>query len=85
MTHHLTADRPAWMSPAADALRQRAGRILLALMLVMAAVGAAVVPLLADLIAAVAGILALHMVLTALMMARPKPVRAGSAKLLEAA
>jgi hypothetical protein len=60
------------------------GRILLALILVMAGIGAAATPLLADLMSAVAGALIISLVFAAWTTLRPGRHRVGTKNLLKA-
>jgi hypothetical protein len=68
-----------------EAAHQGAGRVLLAAILVMAGVGAAAAPLLADLLSAAAGVLIVSLVFAAWTSARKSTGRVRSTNLLEAA
>ncbi len=69
----------SWMSATAGTLP---GRVVLASILVVTGIGAAVAPLLADLLSATAGVLTLSLILAAWTSVRQAPARAGTTNLL---
>ena len=65
MIPHVPTANPAWMSAAAGMPHQAAGKVLLVSMLVLAGIGAAAAPLLADLLSAAAGLVIVYLAFAA--------------------
>jgi hypothetical protein len=85
VNHRILTENRDWNFTGTQVARQDGGRVLLAAILLLAGIGAAAAPLLADLLSAAAGVLIVSLVFAAWTNARKSTGRVESTNLLEAA